>query len=287
MVKHSTISALRRLGAAMFQRRNQPPSRQAGNTTTQAAQTATGFTLMEPLMALVVVAVLLATTAPVIILSVASRVRARQIELATQAARSYVDNLRSGSIDPPGTLNPNITPVRNTLGRDDRYTTCTAAQTPPTRTPTDPACVRFPVPLPANFMPPTLTAADLTNAANTDQGVLIDGNGDGSYAGILDFRIQAIRTMIPGETAATPAQADAVQQRGYSIILRVYQGNSPVNLVLGTTQIERAFSAQSTSNAQGRRSNPLIVMKTEITGNSTNSDYNDPNGGSIAPGLYR
>lgn len=249
---------------------------------------ALGFTLVEPLMALVVVSVLLVTTAPVIVLSVASRVRARQIELASQAARSYIDNLRSKSIDPPSTVNPNPNVTRTALARDFRYTTCTADQTPSTRTATDPACVRFPVPLGNNFMPPTFTAADFTKGDNTDQGVLIDGNGNGSYRDIIDFRIQAIRTMIPGETVATPATADAVRRRGYSLIVRVYQGNSTLGQPLSVREVERAFSASTSGNTRRTRDNPLVVMRTEITGDSTRVDYTDPavdNG--IAPNLYR
>lgn len=46
-------------------------------------------------MAIVVVAILLVSIAPMIVLSVATRVQARRIELGTQAAWSYVDALRS------------------------------------------------------------------------------------------------------------------------------------------------------------------------------------------------
>ncbi len=39
--------------------------------------------------------------APVIVLSVGNRVQARRVELATQAARSYVDSLRGKTIEAP------------------------------------------------------------------------------------------------------------------------------------------------------------------------------------------
>ncbi|MCS6812812.1 MAG: hypothetical protein NZ772_04470 [Cyanobacteria bacterium] len=288
MLKHLTVRWLHLLSSPdpLLPRGKQQASRDQGPSPMRMT---TGFTLVEPLMALVVVSVLLVTTAPVMVLSVASRVRARQIELASQAARSYIDNLRSRSIDPPSTTNANISPARTAVARDFRYTTCTVAQSPPTRTATDPACVRFPVPLGNNFMPPTFTAADFTNVpANTDQGVLIDGNGDGSYRGIVDFRIQAIRTMIPGETVATPATADAVRRRGYSLIVRVYQGNSTLGQPLSVREVERAFTASTSGNTRRTRDNPLVVMRTEITGDSTRTDYTDPavdNG--IAPNLYR
>jgi len=42
-----------------------------------------GFTIVESLMAIVVVAILMTAISPVIILSVATRVQARRVELAT------------------------------------------------------------------------------------------------------------------------------------------------------------------------------------------------------------
>lgn len=60
-----------------------------------------GFTIIESLMAIIVVSILLAAIAPVIVLSVATRVQARRVELATDAARSYVDGIKSGTIIPP------------------------------------------------------------------------------------------------------------------------------------------------------------------------------------------
>jgi prepilin-type N-terminal cleavage/methylation domain-containing protein len=57
-----------------------------------------GFTIIESLVALVVVAILLAATAPAIILSTATRVQARRVEQATQAAKAFLDGVQSGTI---------------------------------------------------------------------------------------------------------------------------------------------------------------------------------------------
>jgi len=62
-----------------------------------------GFTIVESLMAIVVVGILMTVVAPVITLSVATRVQARRIELATQAARNYIDGVKLGEIAPPAT----------------------------------------------------------------------------------------------------------------------------------------------------------------------------------------
>jgi prepilin-type N-terminal cleavage/methylation domain-containing protein len=60
-----------------------------------------GFTLIESLIALMVAAILLTATAPMIMLAVASRVQSRRVNLATQAAWSYIDGIKSGVIAVP------------------------------------------------------------------------------------------------------------------------------------------------------------------------------------------
>lgn len=64
-----------------------------------------GFTIIESLLALVVVSILLVAIAPVITLSVATRVQARRVEIASQAARTYIDGVRTKAIEAPGSTN--------------------------------------------------------------------------------------------------------------------------------------------------------------------------------------
>jgi len=61
-----------------------------------------GYTIIESLVAMIVVSVLMIAIAPVMAFSVATRVQARRVELATQAARTYIDALRTGAIKPSG-----------------------------------------------------------------------------------------------------------------------------------------------------------------------------------------
>jgi prepilin-type N-terminal cleavage/methylation domain-containing protein len=65
-----------------------------------------GYTIIESLVAMIVVSVLMIAIAPVMAFSVATRVQARRVELATQAARAYIDALRAGAIPSP-TQDPN------------------------------------------------------------------------------------------------------------------------------------------------------------------------------------
>lgn len=66
-----------------------------------------GFTIIECLMAIVVVSILMTALSPVLVLSVATRVQSRRVELATQAARAYVDGVRNGTITTPSQIPAN------------------------------------------------------------------------------------------------------------------------------------------------------------------------------------
>lgn len=57
-----------------------------------------GFSLLEALIAVVVVGILLTGIAPMVALSTAARVQARRVDQAVQVARSYADAVRSGAI---------------------------------------------------------------------------------------------------------------------------------------------------------------------------------------------
>ncbi|MEP0885162.1 hormogonium polysaccharide secretion pseudopilin HpsB [Trichocoleus sp. ST-U3] len=63
--------------------------------------TQSGFTIIESLLAILIVTALLVAIAPVITLSVATRLQARRVEQGTQAARTYIDGVRSGKLVPP------------------------------------------------------------------------------------------------------------------------------------------------------------------------------------------
>ena len=66
-----------------------------------------GYTIIESLVAMIVVSVLMIAIAPVMAFSVATRVQARRVELASQAATAYINALRVGAIEPS---NPQPTP---------------------------------------------------------------------------------------------------------------------------------------------------------------------------------
>ncbi|MEG3894348.1 MULTISPECIES: hormogonium polysaccharide secretion pseudopilin HpsB [unclassified Microcoleus] len=71
-----------------------------------------GYTIIESLVAMIVVSVLMIAIAPVMAFSVATRVQARRTELATQAARTYIDALRTGALRPNDPTNPGFPTTR-------------------------------------------------------------------------------------------------------------------------------------------------------------------------------
>ncbi|MEC4805612.1 MAG: hormogonium polysaccharide secretion pseudopilin HpsB [Jaaginema sp. PMC 1079.18] len=60
-----------------------------------------GFTIIESLLAIVIVTIMLVGIAPVLTLAVANRVQAKRVEAASQAAQAYIDGVRSGAISHP------------------------------------------------------------------------------------------------------------------------------------------------------------------------------------------
>lgn len=58
-----------------------------------------GYTILEGIMAIVVVSVMMIAIGPVIALSVGTRLQAKRTQMATQAARSYIDYVKGLDVD--------------------------------------------------------------------------------------------------------------------------------------------------------------------------------------------
>jgi prepilin-type N-terminal cleavage/methylation domain-containing protein len=67
-----------------------------------------GFTIIESLVAMIVVAILMSAIGPVIVLATATRIQSRRVELATQAAKAYTDAVSAGSVEAPDPANKDI-----------------------------------------------------------------------------------------------------------------------------------------------------------------------------------
>ncbi|MBD2679909.1 MULTISPECIES: hormogonium polysaccharide secretion pseudopilin HpsB [Nostoc] len=64
----------------------------------QESSSQSGFTIIESLVAILVVSILLVAIAPVLVISTATRVQARRVELATEAAQAFIDAIKSKTI---------------------------------------------------------------------------------------------------------------------------------------------------------------------------------------------
>ncbi|MCG6137375.1 MAG: hormogonium polysaccharide secretion pseudopilin HpsB [Nostoc sp. LLA-1] len=185
-----------------------------------------GFTIIESLVAIIVTSILLTAISPVLVISTATRVQSRRVELATQAAKTYIDGVQTKTIEPPGnpadktvTLNNFATPTPGSLTCDaNKY--CTVPATP---------------------------------AKNL---YCIDGNGNGKCMSnsSQDLVIQVFR--YNKDTTDTEA--------GYQLGLRVYRADAFTdNTALKKNAPQKSTQATFTGGL-GDRKAPLLEITTEI-----------------------
>ncbi|MEH2068507.1 MAG: hormogonium polysaccharide secretion pseudopilin HpsB [Nostoc sp.] len=87
-----------------------------------------GFTIIESLVAIVVVSILLVAIAPVLVISTATRVQARRVELATEAAKALVNGINSKIVsDPTITVTLTADPTRRVSTSTSDYLLSSAA----------------------------------------------------------------------------------------------------------------------------------------------------------------
>ena len=198
-----------------------------------------GFTIVESLMAIVVVSILMTAISPVIILSVATRVQARRVELATLAAKAYVNGLRAGTIVAPSTT-IQLTPTQYFL----------QSVAAPDSTATSLA---------------NLYCVDLDNLDNDD--LSLDDPDGCTATSPKDLAIQAFRSV-------TPTSSDA--NDGYRLGLRVYRANAfeDSEPLKNNDSVNKVTQAPFTGGL-GDRKAPLIEMTTEIfvTDKTTFQDF--------------
>jgi prepilin-type N-terminal cleavage/methylation domain-containing protein len=213
--------------------------------------TQAGFSLIESLVAVVVVAILLAAIVPMVVLSTASRVQARRVDLATQAARSYVDGVRAGVINI-------IDPVASFPYIDDASTWVGTSRSQYFQN----------VPAPTNA-----TVA----ALNTLPGIKIDTNGDGfSVDDPQDLVIQPMRSGAP--------DGNNLDSQGFYMAVRVYRAdafqadtsgnltaikpeiiaNPPFGLQTGNNEADCPNGSRVFTSSNGSLTCPLVVMKVDV-----------------------
>lgn len=221
-----------------------------------------GFTIIESLVAIVVVSILLAAIAPVLVLSVATRVQARRVEFATQAAKSYIDGVRTKQIKPPAPPTTIVAPAtEKPLSTYDAPTNpgslscaansyCNETTGATSTTPTNLYCID----LDGVTVPPSTNATDpprCQNISSTDMVVQVFRNktSETGYAlGVRVYRANAFRSGITFKASKDP-----------------YPNNT-----------DKKFKQQQTftgGTGLSKLQTPLVEMSTDI--NDTIPSYND------------
>lgn len=184
-----------------------------------------GFTIIESLIAIVVVAVLMVAIAPVVVLSTATRVQSRRIELATQAAKTYIEGVRTGVISVAASA---FEVDKNT------YTSLN----------------KFPAPAVGTL---TCSTNNAYCSAPTANLYCMDGDGSGcTLSSNKDFVIQAFRY----NTASTNAS------NGYLLGVRVYRADGFAN---DGNLKKAPEKQGTVTGGLGDRKTPLVEINTEIT----------------------
>ncbi len=228
---------------------------------THKQQTASshGFTIIESLIAIAVVGILMTAIAPVIVLSVGNRVQARRIELATGAARTYIDGVRNGTIQPP----QHIIPL------NEVYTSGTTRQFNSQRNIFADAAV----PTPRSFA--CLKTTDgfpycQNNSISSLYCYDFEGNGCSSDS-VKDFVIQAFRST---------SQTSTNSEKGYLLGVRVYRADAFSDGIPLRTQKQTGTKQATFTGGLGDRKAPLIEITTEISSQQTRlRDFCDRLGG--------
>lgn len=215
--------------------------------------TESGFTIIECLLAIIIVTLLMTAIAPVLALSVATRVQSRRVELATNAARAYIDGLRSGTIPPPPIITTNPPPA---LPAPNPNLNCKQNR---------------------NYCPPPPANTPLTTPSTTQLYCInFEANSSSNDQAIKSCTNKSSRAMIVQAAAYIPRPTGAAQpdpQKGYQLRLRVYRADAftPGTTLLPGSVLNQPRVAASFTGGTGLGKNqlPLVQMSTEIVTQGT------------------
>ncbi len=203
-----------------------------------------GFTIIESLVAILVVSLLLAAIAPVIVLSVATRVQAKRIETATDAAKSYIDGVRSGTITAPPS------PITGT---------------------SDTALSSYAAPTVGSLTCGTGSGYCTAPATNL-YCFSVDGNNC-TTTNTINFVIQAFRYNKATTTTGGVTSNITDETKGYQLGIRVYRADG---FASDGGVLKTAPNKQNTFTAGlGDRKAPLVEMTTDIGKGVSFSDFCD------------
>jgi prepilin-type N-terminal cleavage/methylation domain-containing protein len=235
-----------------------------------------GFTLIECLIAIIIVGVLMVAIAPAVVLATATRLQARRVELATQAARTYVDGVRSGSIATPNFIvvlnelntvtNPDGTTTKTFDSKRNVFSQVTA-----------PGAILLTCPDATPQTPGTSSAQSdycynaLPTAPSTTKQSLYCINLDGQ--GCAGSNNRSSKNMIVQAFRSASSTTDT-GSGGYILGVRVYRLDAfdGSNTVLKTTPMNNNRRTATYTAGVGDNKAPLVELTTEIAPATTGID---------------
>lgn len=202
-----------------------------------AKNNSAGFTIIESLVAVIVLGILMTAIAPTIVLSTATRVQSRRVELATLAAGAYIDGVISGNIPAP--------PISR-VNEDEDTITNDRVEAPGTR----------------------LECDDLDDlrenkgyCSSPEQAsykvYCVDGSGDGKCTE------NESKDMIVQTFGFNPQSTEATE--GYKLGVRVYRADAfSDNEALEKNAGEGKATQSTFTGGLGKRKAPLVQITTDV-----------------------
>lgn len=213
-------------------------------------------------MAIVVVSILLVSIAPMIVLSVATRVQTRRIELGTQAAWSYVDALRSKTTEAPehGVYLDLSDPI-TAAGKRAKFVKEVFSKVDPPDPSTSTAL--------NNCTPSAATDYPYCEQTKTSSLYCVDNDDKPgcSTDSLTDMVIQSFRSTTDDDfDTLTAAQLQADAEKGYLVSVRVYRADAfEGSEKLKSVGTDGEEGKQNTfTSGLGFRNVPLLEVTTEI-----------------------
>lgn len=212
-----------------------------------------GFTLIESLVAIIVVAVLLTAMAPVMVLSTATRMQSKRVERGVEASKAYINALQSRAIPAPAhtvQVAGEYTASNKTFqSKRDKFADAPA-----------PSAADFTCTTPgANGYCKNLPTASLYCFD-------IDGIAGCDSTSKSDLIVQAVRS-------TTVANGSDDSNKGYLMMVRVYRADALRNGGSLKTQKQQGQKQATATAGMGARLLPLVEMTTEIR--PLTPDYQD------------
>ncbi|MEH1979041.1 MAG: hormogonium polysaccharide secretion pseudopilin HpsB [Nostoc sp.] len=208
-----------------------------------------GFTIIESLVAIIIVAILLAAIAPTIVIATATRVQSKRVELATQAVRTFIDGVKTGAVAIPEPTN--ITTTTNAtivLAQSSNTTSRSLADNLLTTT---------------NMPVPTATTSLYCVTKDANNNLTISAPSCTSNL----FYIQAVKVIVTGSTPINTTTGQPID--GYGLGIRVYRSDIDFTKTVNASTSSNNNRQNTFTGSLGSTQSPLVEMTTVIASKNT------------------